>query len=323
MNYTNIRNRLIYVSALDWGWGHLSRTSAIIKNLSPNNTIVIFSTEHQSKFYTQLFPNIQQVLIPSYNINFYPSSFWKNIFSIPKFFKSIKKEKNFLHQYIEKNKAPDLIISDNRYGFYYERIKSVIICHQLELQVPPIFKFINRIHQNLLNKFDEIWIPDYEDEKISLGGKLSHTYSSLLNYKLRYILPHTLMKKYNDEKIIDYLFIISGTEAERNYYEKLFIDYAKLLLRKNQKIKIKIIGSMHKDNEVLLGWKNFEETNQLIIQSKNIITRAGYSTLMDIHFILTKEQNLFLIPSKYQYEQNYLYHYWIDKNLAKDINTTI
>ncbi len=312
---------MIYVSALDWGYGHLSRTCAVIKRLYQNNDIVIFSTENQSRFYKQTFPNLPQVLIPSYDINFYPESFLKNLFQLLKLFKSIQKENIFLQQYIQNNQKPDLIISDNRYGFRYNDVKNIIICHQIEMQVPKAYQWINYIHQNLLNKFNEIWIPDYANESISLAGKLSHpTECNISVHKLKYIPPHSLMKKYDFKQEIDYLFIISGTQPERMYFEKLFLNFAKNLLKKNQDSKISIIGSIQQDNNLLLGWKNFEQTNQLLVQAKNIVTRAGYTTLMDMHSILTKKQNLYLVSSKSQYEQIYLYNYWISKNLAKPLS---
>jgi len=316
----SISNKVIFISALDWGTGHLIRTAVIVEKLKEKNHIVIFSTENQKSFYSKLFPDILQENIYSYNINFYPNKLLSNIiFNIPHFFSAIRSERKILENYIKTKLVPDLIISDNRYGFYSSGIKSICITHQVNLQVPKIFSLAQKINFQLLKNFDEIWIPDYEDEEKSLAGKLSHNGSLMKVKTLKYIQPLSLFKKIETQKEIDYLFIISGTEKEKIYYEEVFEKLAKSLQIKNKNTVIKIIGSLKNDGNLFLGWKNYLETNQLIAKSKNIITRPGYSTLMDLHCIKDNSQKIFLIKPKYQYEQKYLYHYWIDKKLALDI----
>ncbi len=321
MFFHKISNQLIYVSALDWGLGHLARTSAILSELSKRNEMIIFSTDTQLPLYSKLFPHIKQVRMPSYNINFFPDSIFHFLLtqSYP-FFKTIQTEKRFLHTYIQSHAKPDLIISDNRYGFYYPKIRSVIVCHQLRLPLPFVFHAGNYFHQSRLNRFDEIWVPDYEALDKSLAGKLSHTRSKSLRSKLKYILPQSLMRKKLLDKTIDYLFIISGTIAERQYYEKVFLHYVETLQKKDNTYVIKIIGSIQEDGNVLMGWKSFEESNNFILQSKSIVTRAGYSTLMDLHYLMDEKQKLFLVDSQYQYEQKYLFRHWIEKGWAESIH---
>lgn len=320
-----IKHQRIYISALDWGWGHVMRTCSIIDQLKHNNSITIFSSPHQFKIYQQFFPDIFQVPIHSYNINFYPQSFIQNVFNIRNFFDTIKKEKYFLSQYIQKDLKPDLIISDNRYGFYYLGVKNIFITHQLQLQLPLIFFHANLLLEKMLQRFDEIWVPDYANESESLSGKLSHNaYSNKRKKNITYIHPQSLMKKYKVKKSIDYLFIISGTDAEKKYYEKIFSKLAnKILQNINFSAIIKIAGSIKKDQNIFLGQKSFFELNEMILSSKNIITRPGYSTLMDLHTIIDEDQNLFLVKPKFQYEQKYLYDFWLDRKKAKPIEQLI
>ncbi|HPQ09529.1 MAG TPA: hypothetical protein PK995_09925 [Bacteroidia bacterium] len=316
----SISNKVIFISVLDWGSGHLNRTAVIIEKLKEKNHIVIFSTENQKLFYSKLFPDILQEDIHSYNINFNPDKLLSNIiFNIHHFFSAIRNERKILENYIKTKLVPDLIISDNRYGFYYSGIKSICITHQINLQVPKIFSFAQNLNFQLLKNFDEIWIPDYEDEEKSLAGKLSHNENLMKVKTLKYIQPLSLFKKIEAQKEIYYLFIISGTKKEKIYYEKVFEKLAKSLQIKNKDVAFKIIGSLKNDGNLFLGWKNYLETNQLIAKSNNIITRPGYSTLMDLHYIKDDSQKIYLIEPKFQYEQKYLYHYWIEKKLALDI----
>jgi len=322
---SSIQNQKIFIAALDWGMGHLTRGSAIIqKLLNQHNDIVIFCTQKQSPFYNQLFPNTKQVIIPEYAVNFYPNNLVKTILTQSfHFIKSIKKENDFLKSYIYQYTKPDLIISDSRFGFYHSDIKSIIITHQIELQLPYSLQWAKKINFYLINHFDEIWIPDYEDLKNSLAGKLSHTNNLTLKNKIHYILPQSLMRPIKVENSIDYLFVISGTTAEKLYYEELFLHYAQRIQNINNHLKIVIIGGINTDKNLLKGWTNFDATNELFLKAQNIITRAGYSTLMDWDKIRQPHQQLFLVDSKHQYEQKYLYKYWLQKGWAKDIRQLV
>lgn len=57
---------------------------------------------------------------------------------IPKIIAAIKNEKKMVSIWCKKYKI-DLIISDNRYGFFNEKIKSVFITHQLQIAAPFLF----------------------------------------------------------------------------------------------------------------------------------------------------------------------------------------
>lgn len=311
-----LNNKCIFISALDWGMGHLMRTAALVRALEKKNEVVIFSTERQKIHYSKLFPGIRQVSIPAYSVQFYPHSVFRNILAIRSFYKTIKAEHRVLKKYVEMVQRPDIIISDHRYGFYYGGVKNIFLTHQVRFQVPAIWAILNTIHHQLLEPFDEIWIPDYADSDKALAGKLSHSKIKIKDIPLQYIQPLSLMKKLELPKDIDYLFIISGTEAERVFYEKYFYDYLRVL--ENKKYVCKIVGGIRIDNKVFLGWKGVEETNVLMARSRSIITRAGYSTLLDLHKVMDKEHRLFLCAPKYQYEQKYLCRYWIERGWAKD-----
>lgn len=314
----------IFISALDWGYGHISRTCAIIQHLLPHNHITIFSTPAQFHIYKQLFPQLTQVTLPSYHVKFYPYHTFKNITQFLSFIFNIYQEKKFIHQYIQQHEHPDCIISDNRYGFYHPDIQSILICHQLELPIHSLKNITHTIYTKWLHQFDEIWIPDYETYSKSLAGKLSHPSYPFRN-TLRYIQPLSLMQKYSLPKQIDYLFIISGTEPERIYFEELFEKYAYKIaaLHSNSNVSIKIIGGIHKKHPYLLGWQSLDNVNRLIIQSRNIITRAGYSTLMDCYSIMDEQQQLYLVNSPHHPEQKYLYHHWISSQYAKPLESVL
>ncbi len=310
------------MAALDWGMGHLSRTAAIVQQLSKNNEIILFTTPQQVPFYSTLFPKLKQFHINSYGVNFYPTSNIRTFLNFIPFFTAILKEKKILNRFIKKKLRSDLIISDNRYGFHHPDIKSIFITHQINLPTPQWLSAANLIHQTLYKPFHELWVPDYEDTTLALAGKLSHPEKIKPNIPFYYIHPCSLMQKKHLQKDIDYLFIISGTKAERNYFEKTFESHAAQLHNKNKHLRIKIIGG-YKNNTFFLAWKNFQETNELMCRSKNIVSRAGYSTLMDWHTIQEQTQTLYLTHTPHQLEQQYLYHHWIKRGWAQSIDNML
>lgn len=314
-----VNNQTIFISALNWGSGHLSRTAAIIQQLKNKNNIVIFSAKNQSEFFKELFPDIPQVLFNEIAIHFNPEFFFKDIVKYTKhFFQSIENERKVLNETISKmGIQADMIISDNRYGFFSEHCKNIFITHQVEMQLPLYLSIVSKTHQFYLKKFDEIWVPDYEDENLSLAGKLSRTKNKLIQSKIQYIFPQSMMQKYEVDKDIDYLFLISGTDDERRYFDKLVKNFVEELLRKNDKLNIRVIGGLYRDNKIFEGWKNLNKTNNSLLRSKVIITRAGYSSLMDLNKITDKNQGINFIQSPQQYEQQYLYGYWINRGWAK------
>ena len=174
---------LIIISPLDWGLGHTTRCIPIIRellNLSCN--VVVACNEKQKKILKNEFPTVVFKYLQGYEIR-YSTSRWRTILSLirqlPKIRKAIKEEHLWLEKFIAENNVT-AIISDNRYGFYSEKIHSVIITHQLNLQTG-LGKKINKLAsgriQNYLQKFDQCWIPDNE-APYDIAGILSD--SSLL-----------------------------------------------------------------------------------------------------------------------------------------------
>ena len=95
---------------------------------------------------------------------------------IPKILKAIKFEKQFVANFIKSNKV-DLIISDNRYGFRNDSVKSVFITHQTCIKTPLKIKLFEKLLNNhntkIINKFNECWVPDFEGDD-NISGELSH-----------------------------------------------------------------------------------------------------------------------------------------------------
>ncbi len=72
---------------------------------------------------------------------------------------------------------PDLIISDNRFGFRHREVFSVYVTHQLRIPFPAALRFLEPVgtllHRMVINRFDLCLVPDHRGSS-NLSGRLSH-----------------------------------------------------------------------------------------------------------------------------------------------------
>ena len=223
----------------------------------------------------------------------------KMILESPKNLKRIKDEETEVATILA-NQSFDIIISDNRYGFRNNKCQNIFICHQLNIQAPfGVKQAINNIHNKMLNRFDKIWIPDSPSQNLS--GELSTTHPRL---NTEFIGPLSHLRKLECEKKFEITALISGTEPLRTEFEKKIIS-----LLNNYEGRCAIIGG--KDHKHLTTNQNIsyfntlsgEELSLALSQSKKVICRSGYSSIMDLSHL---QIPTFLVPTKGQTEQEYL-----------------
>jgi UDP-N-acetylglucosamine:LPS N-acetylglucosamine transferase len=236
------------------------------------------------------------------------------LIQIPKILFNIQKENNQLKGIINDFKI-DGIISDNRYGMYSNDIPSVFITHQLEIQTPIFKNFIKKINNKLISRFSECWIPDFEINGIA--GKLSRLTNTTKNYK--YIGPLSRFVNKKSEIKYDILAIISGPEPQRSILEKTLIKELKI----HKKKSLLLQGKPEKkytdkiNNLTIKSHLSSEELNLAMLESRLIICRSGYSTVMDLFKL---QKNAILIPTPGQTEQEYLSEFLSKSNYFKSIN---
>jgi len=294
---SELHNKRILFSALNWGMGHVSRSIGLIQELEKNgNTIVIACNDSQKLVFEEYFPNISIV-----NHDGYPFSFkGKGNFemdlmrSFLKLHRRMKREIDEVEEFVKENKV-DLIISDHRYGFRSENIQSVFITHQLNLPVKWYASFVQKWHERLMKKFDAIWVMDSENS--ALAGELSKNIKEL---NVNYIGPYSRFMFQHDNigENGKTVLIVSGPEV----YARQFIEERLPLLKKaeTQIIAASSIGTSENWIRVSNRWK---EQDLAILNASKIISRSGYSTIMDLHFL---QKPFDLHPTKGQAEQEYL-----------------
>ena len=198
----------------------------------------------------------------------------------------------------------DFVISDHRYGFISDEVPSVFMTHQVNLPVKWYEKGVGVLHRKLMKQFTFIWVLD--DEKSTLAGKLSANCPENGSY----VGPYSRFSIYTDavEKQIDHLLVASGPKV---YAEELIHRvlegkevYPSLTIAHSTSVKIP-----DGVNEVSGSWK---EKDAVIRSARTILSRSGYSTLMDCSVL--NAEGIF-IPTKGQAEQEYLAELWLKRRL--------
>ena len=218
----------------------------------------------------------------------------------PKFIFRAYLERKKVEKIISKNRV-DVVISDNRFGFRGTTTLNIIITHQLNIQGPFILKeLVNSINKHFIKKFDFCWVPDFSNSNFS--GKLSE--STIPNSKIGPLSRFYEFKKIKKNHNYKYLAIISGPEPQRSLFEKEIIS---CFTKEDQPCAI-ISGKvavMEKNinNISIFPHLKTKEFQELINNSKLIISRSGYSSLMDYYYL---QKKINLVPTPGQTEQEYL-----------------
>ncbi len=296
----------ILVAPLNWGLGHATRCIPIINTLIEHNFVPIIASDGIAmQFLKKEFSNLEVIELPSYNIK-YPKKGhhlkFKLLKGAPKIFKAIQAENKVTQSIIKKHKIKG-IISDNRFGVYSKTIPSVYITHQLNVLSGSTTLMSSRMHQKVIKKFDECWIPDVENEP-SLSGDLGHLKKHNLN--LKYIGSLSRFNKTNCDKVYDLLVLLSGPEPQRTIIEAQLFEQLKKYKGKIIFVKGLIEKHQTKSEEghiIIYNFMQSKELEKAINESSMVLSRSGYTTIMDLAKLNKKS---FFIPTPGQFEQEYL-----------------
>ncbi len=313
------QNKRILVAPLNWGLGHATRCIPIIRCLLRHGAEVVLASDGRSlQLLKEEFPELPAYPLPAYDVKYYTANMFLNMgIQFPKIFRAVYKEHKFIDNLISKLRI-DAVISDNRYGCYSKKVKSIFLTHQINLIIPiPIFEKIARyFNHRMIRHFDECWIPDFE-ESPNLSGKLSHDIN-LPNF--RYLGSLSRMKE-KVEKVVDtsyaydVIIVLSGPEPQRTLLEQLLVRQAEQTPLKFLFVQGKPEKTsewMKAENIKVVSFLRSDELREAIHSSKIMISRSGYSTLMDLYYL---RKNAILIPTPGQTEQEYLARHFLEQRI--------
>lgn len=219
--------------------------------------------------------------------------------NMPALLLHMMRERKTVERLIKENNI-SLVLSDQRFGFQSKAIRSILITHQLQLALPWYFQSAQWWNKRLWRSFDEIWIPD--SPSLQLAGDLTNG-----EHPEKYWIgiQSNIMKTEGSSEIT-FLAIISGPEPYReNLYDVV------LTFLKNQNTPSVIIAPGNLNRAIVEKEVNIRELRdpdpktfaQLFHSAQTIISRTGYTTLMDLQI---HQKSAILIPTKGQHEQLYL-----------------
>jgi predicted glycosyltransferase len=301
--------KTVLVAVLDWGLGHATRCIPIIQELIKQQAEVLVAGNGRSlQVLKQEFPNLLFLDLPDYQIRY--SSNHSMVLSmakqLPHLLRVIRQEHTIIQQFVNTYKV-DLILSDNRYGCYHTAIKSVIICHQLNLQMPRYWhwaaRLVNVLHLRLLKKFNTVWIPDMPEER-SLTGELSKN-NSLTSKHIGILSRFTNRTQPAPQDSFKIVAIISGPEPQRSIFEELVLDQLQSLSVSALVIRgLPEVSATSRTGELtVVNHLPADQMGSVLQQADVIIARSGYSTIMDL---VALNKRAILIPTPGQTEQEYL-----------------
>jgi uncharacterized protein (TIGR00661 family) len=302
----NSDNKTILIAPLNWGLGHATRCIPIIRALQENNfTPIIASDGVALELLRKEFPYLKTLELPSYQIEYAKNGKnfkWKLIKSLPNMLEAIWEEKKMVKKWIKKYKI-DGIISDNRLGVFSKKIPCVFITHQLNVMTGNTTWITSKLHQHIIKKYKECWVPDVADKQNLTGvlGHLTHT-----PIKLKYLGPLSRMNKKKLPIQYDLMVILSGPEPQRGLLEAKLFKEIQQYDGKVVFVKGKIEEEQTKEQIGNVTYYNFMKTRQLeqtFNESQQVLCRSGYTTIMDL---VKLNKKAFFIPTPGQYEQLYL-----------------
>ncbi len=223
---------------------------------------------------------------------------------------------HFLLKRVIKEYSIDIVISDNRFGLWNSDIRTAYVTHQPLIPFPGKFKFLEFIgvalHRFIIKKYSLCLIPDMPGE-INLSGRLSH--GMKLPGNVRYIgilsrFPAKNKPRSDRLTVSGYITVIlSGPEPQKSIFRQKVSE----LSEHTKKIMVILEGRTGKEegfkrsgNLISISHLATPEMERIIVSGDKIITRAGYSTIMEL---VSLGRSALLVPTPGQPEQEYLAEY--------------
>ncbi len=312
----------ILVAPLDWGLGHATRCIPIVRHLRRLGAEVYLAADGpQATLLANEFPDANILPINGYGIKYSKRRLFLHLVrQLPAISRAITYEHKWLRRQMDRFSF-DAVISDNRYGLSSKECQSVIISHQLQLAMPQKLGWAGPIIQaqlyKYINRFDECWVPDNEQPINSLSGELGHP-GKRPAITTRYIGWLTRFEKPDQPSSTMYkaLVLLSGPEPQRTLLETSILNQGSSMPSNVMMVRgLPGTSALPQTSSPfqIVNHLDAKDLQQAMEASEFVISRGGYSTLMDA-FTLGKK--CIFIPTPGQTEQEYLCRRLMDSGTA-------
>lgn len=319
----------ILICPLEWGLGHAGRVIPIAARLREMNHRIFFGAgrEHLA-FLRKEMPGSTFIDFPGFKPGYsaHLPQYLIILLKAPLLLFHVIQEHIRLRGIIRRYSI-DIVVSDNRFGLWNSKIKSVYITHLPLIPFPGAFSILEftgiLLHRSIIKKYSFCFIPDLPGE-INVSGRLSHGIKLPANVRFIGILSRFLCLK--DSKTISPVsfrhntVILSGPEPQKGILRKKLTEVLitkelpSVMLGGNPEggseliVSGKIVYTDHPDSSVM---------REIITGSECIITRSGYTSIMEL---ISLGRTALLIPTPGQTEQEYLAGYLESKGWFSTIS---
>ena len=316
------RSKNILICPLEWGLGHAARMIPLARKLQEmNNNIIIGSgEEHLALFRTEL-PGLTYINFSGFRPGYsrYFPQYLILLLKTPMLLYHIVLEHLRLKKIIREH-AIDIVISDNRFGLWNKNVISVYVTHMPLIPLPKPLRLLELIgvmlHRAVIKRYSLCFIPDLPGE-LNVSGRLSHGVRLPDNVRYTGILSRfNYTEESNQQNRIKFqhnTVILSGPEPQREMLKKKLVT----LLKEQEPLTVILEGRPDKPEEIvksgnILYYNHLaaSEMKDMITGSESIISRSGYTTIMDL---ISLNRAALLIPTPGQTEQEYLAGYLAEK----------
>ncbi len=279
------------------------------------NVIIGSGKTHQAMFRNEL-PGLTYIDFPGFNPGYsrflpqYISLFLKT----PLLLYHILAEHRRVKSIINENKI-DIIISDNRFGLWSSRIKSVYVTHQIVIPFPGRLRFLERtgilFHRFFIKKYSACFIPDLPGD-LNISGRLSHGVRLPVNTRYIGLLSRFSGRPQSGENKFRFphnTVILSGPEPQKGILRQKLIEILNnreppaVFLEGKPGCSVEISKS---ENTISYNHLPADEMRDMIAGSTSIVARSGYTSIMEL---ISLNCSALLIPTPGQPEQEYLAEY--------------
>ena len=301
----------VLVAPLDWGLGHATRCVPVIREfLNQGAEVELAVVRSNAALLRGFFPNLRQRLAPSYNI-VYPKHGYNMGLWLVKNGVHLRTVMNYEHRFAEEMVARyhyDVLVSDNRFGFYSRNAKSIYMTHQRRIAFPKMLSAFEPLgmlwHASVMKHFDEVWVPDLP-ETPGYAGSLSHVKACPVPVKYVGALSRFEGEdlKLNADERYRFVAVVSGVEPARTRFENALRKTLVKLPGRHAVILGRPSAGVQKTSEQNLDLFTHLPDNEFASVVKNaqwVISRGGYSTVMDMAVLGAK---CVFVPTPGQYEQ--------------------
>ena len=299
------------------GIGHATRSIPVIKGLiEEGHEVVLISYGQAYYLLKKEFPNLRIYSLADYPIRYTEEAHQLIPYLLANSHKIIKtllySHRKFLT--IDSKENFDMIISDSRYDIFVRNKPSYLMIHQLRIMLKlGLLRGGTMVYNSYMSKyFRKIIVPDFRNN--GLSGDMSHNVKFVDGKKVEYVGVLSPFKNLNLPRNVDVLISISGPEPQRSIFERIVLNEIEDLHGNIVVTLGKPEGRISRDNGIkVYSYLPFEEREKLMNRAKLVISRSGYSTIMDLYVIGGRA---FFVPTPGQPEQVYLAKYLESKNLA-------